>query len=66
MGFLYLSFQIEELSLLHISGHLSRKKLGMPAKLSTTFNPQNDRQEERTIQTLEDMLRACMIDFKGS
>ena len=24
-----------------------------------------DRQAERTIQTLEDMLRACIIDFKG-
>ena len=35
-------------------------------KLSTTFHPQTDRQAERTIQTLEDMLRACLIDFKGN
>ena len=34
-------------------------------KLSTTFHPQPKGQEECTIQTLEDMLRACVIDFKG-
>ncbi|GJS66402.1 putative reverse transcriptase domain-containing protein [Tanacetum coccineum] len=31
--------------------------------MSTTYHPQTDRQSERTIQTLEDMLRACVIDF---
>ncbi|GJU45777.1 putative reverse transcriptase domain-containing protein [Tanacetum coccineum] len=30
---------------------------------STAYHPQNDGQSERTIQTLEDMLRACVIDF---
>ncbi|GJR00862.1 putative reverse transcriptase domain-containing protein [Tanacetum coccineum] len=30
------------------------------------YHPQTDRQSERTIQTLEDMLRACVIDFGGS
>ena len=33
-------------------------------KLSTTFHPQKDGQAEHTVQTLEDILRACIIDFK--
>ncbi|GJR37675.1 putative reverse transcriptase domain-containing protein [Tanacetum coccineum] len=31
--------------------------------MSTTYHPQTDGQSEKTIQTLEDMLRACVIDF---
>ncbi|GKA45102.1 putative reverse transcriptase domain-containing protein [Tanacetum coccineum] len=31
--------------------------------MSMTYHPQTDGQSERTIQTLEDMLRACVIDF---
>nr|GEY39934.1 hypothetical protein [Tanacetum cinerariifolium] len=31
--------------------------------ISTTYHPQTDGQSERTIQTLEDMLRARVIDF---
>ena len=34
--------------------------------LTTTFHPHTDGQVECTILTLEDMLRACVIDFKGS
>jgi hypothetical protein len=33
---------------------------------STTYHPQTDRQFEWTIQTLEDMLRLCVLDFKWS
>ncbi|GKF43645.1 putative reverse transcriptase domain-containing protein, partial [Tanacetum coccineum] len=32
--------------------------------MSTTYHPQTGGQSERTIQTLEDMLRACVIDFR--
>ncbi|GJT59597.1 putative reverse transcriptase domain-containing protein [Tanacetum coccineum] len=37
--------------------------LGTSLDMSTTYHPQIDGQSERTIQTLEDMLRACAIDF---
>ncbi|GJS87270.1 reverse transcriptase domain-containing protein [Tanacetum coccineum] len=39
------------------------KALGTQLDLSTAYHPQTDGQSERTIQTLEDMLRACVIDF---
>ncbi|GJR62464.1 putative reverse transcriptase domain-containing protein [Tanacetum coccineum] len=34
--------------------------------MSTAYHPETDGQSERTIQTLEDMLRACVMDFGGS
>ncbi|GKA74903.1 putative reverse transcriptase domain-containing protein [Tanacetum coccineum] len=34
--------------------------------MSTAYHPETDGQSERTIQTLEDMLRACVIDFGSS
>ncbi|KAI3776360.1 hypothetical protein L1987_46138 [Smallanthus sonchifolius] len=40
--------------------------LGTRLDLSTAYHPQADGQIERTIQTLEDMLRACVIDFGGN
>ncbi|GJU03255.1 putative reverse transcriptase domain-containing protein [Tanacetum coccineum] len=37
--------------------------LGTSLDMSIAYHPQTDGQSERTIQTLEDMLRACAIDF---
>ncbi|KAL4579703.1 hypothetical protein LXL04_015862 [Taraxacum kok-saghyz] len=40
-----------------------QKSLGTRLDMSTAYHPQTDGQSERTIQTLEDMLRACVINF---
>ena len=40
--------------------------MGTQLMMSTAFPPHTDSRLERTIQTLEDMLRACVLDFKGS
>ncbi|GJX44361.1 putative reverse transcriptase domain-containing protein, partial [Tanacetum coccineum] len=42
------------------------KALGTQLDMSTAYHLQTDGQSERTIQTLEDMLRACAIDFGGN
>ncbi|GJR09219.1 putative reverse transcriptase domain-containing protein [Tanacetum coccineum] len=43
-----------------------QKALGTNLDMSTAYRPQTNGQSERTIQTLEDMLRACVIDFRNS
>ncbi|GJX40914.1 putative reverse transcriptase domain-containing protein [Tanacetum coccineum] len=43
-----------------------QRALGTQLDISTAYHPETDGQSERTIQTLEDMLRACVIDFGGS
>ncbi|KAE9588651.1 putative nucleotidyltransferase, Ribonuclease H [Lupinus albus] len=40
--------------------------LGTKLKLSSTYHPQTDGQSERTIQSLEDLLRTCVLDQPGS
>nr|GEX50711.1 putative reverse transcriptase domain-containing protein [Tanacetum cinerariifolium] len=39
------------------------KALGTRLDMSTAYHPETDGQSERAIQTLEYMLRACVIDF---
>ncbi|GKB55709.1 putative reverse transcriptase domain-containing protein [Tanacetum coccineum] len=40
-----------------------QKALGTGISMSIAYHLETDGQSERTIQTLEDMLRACVIDF---
>nr|GFC44716.1 reverse transcriptase domain-containing protein [Tanacetum cinerariifolium] len=41
------------------------KALGTRLDMSTAYHPETDGQSERTIQTLEDMLRACIVQIKS-
>ncbi|GJQ96188.1 putative reverse transcriptase domain-containing protein [Tanacetum coccineum] len=45
---------------------LMQEALGTRLDMSTAYHPQTDGQSERTIQTLEDILRAYVLDFGGS
>ncbi|GJS42892.1 putative reverse transcriptase domain-containing protein, partial [Tanacetum coccineum] len=43
--------------------YLKEKALGTSLDMSTAYHPETDGQSEMTIQTLKDMLRACVLDF---
>ncbi|GJT98590.1 putative reverse transcriptase domain-containing protein [Tanacetum coccineum] len=43
-----------------------QEALGTRLDMSTAYHPQTNGQSEHVIQTLEDMLRACVLDFEGS
>ncbi|GJZ66907.1 reverse transcriptase domain-containing protein [Tanacetum coccineum] len=45
---------------------LLQRDLGTRLDLSTAYHPQMDGQREQTIQTMVDMLKACVIDFGGN
>ncbi|GJY51492.1 putative reverse transcriptase domain-containing protein [Tanacetum coccineum] len=54
-------YKMEKLARIYINKIVARH--GVPV---TAYHPKTDGQSERTIQTLEDMLRACVMDFGGS
>ena len=43
-----------------------QEAMGTELKFSTAFHPKTYGQSERTIQTLEDIMRACAMEFKGN
>ncbi|GJT80827.1 putative reverse transcriptase domain-containing protein [Tanacetum coccineum] len=46
-----------------VARHERPKALGTELSMSTAYHPETDGHSERTIQTLEDILHACVIDF---
>jgi hypothetical protein len=67
-GFVTPKFIVSDLDSKFVSNFWEslHKALGTKLSLSVAFHPQTDGQSERTIQTLEDMLRACVLSWKGS
>ncbi|GKC66049.1 putative reverse transcriptase domain-containing protein [Tanacetum coccineum] len=62
-GFSLPNFQEHHLDMIQFGSLSLQKSLGTNLDMSTAYHPETDGQSERTIQTLEDMLRACVIDF---
>nr|GEW18897.1 putative reverse transcriptase domain-containing protein [Tanacetum cinerariifolium] len=60
-------YKMERLAMLYMNEIFSRREeaLGTRLDMSTAYHPRTDGQSERTIQTLKDILRACILDFGG-
>ncbi|GJT47770.1 putative reverse transcriptase domain-containing protein [Tanacetum coccineum] len=59
-----IDYKMDRLVRLYLNNIVARH--GTRLDMSTAYHPQTDNQSKRTIQTLEDMLRACILDFGGS
>ncbi|GKD04024.1 putative reverse transcriptase domain-containing protein, partial [Tanacetum coccineum] len=57
-------YKTEKLAKIYVNDIVARH--GTRVDISTAYHPQTDGQSERTIRTLEDMIRACVMDFGGS
>ncbi|GJR46711.1 putative reverse transcriptase domain-containing protein [Tanacetum coccineum] len=56
-------YKMDKLAIIYIN---EIEALGTRLDISMAYHPQTNGQRERTIKTLEDMLRACVMDFGGS
>nr|GEV49338.1 putative reverse transcriptase domain-containing protein [Tanacetum cinerariifolium] len=54
---------LEKLTIQFLKEKYINKALGTRLDMSMAYYPQTDDQSERTIQTLEDMLCACVLEF---
>nr|GEV34555.1 hypothetical protein [Tanacetum cinerariifolium] len=54
---------MKKLARMYLKERSLQKALDTTLDMSTAYHPETDKQSERTIHTLEDMLRACVIDF---
>nr|GEV35206.1 putative reverse transcriptase domain-containing protein [Tanacetum cinerariifolium] len=54
---------MEKLARMYLKERSLQKALGTHLDMSTAYHPKTNGQSERTIQTLKDMLRACVIDY---
>nr|GEV37281.1 putative reverse transcriptase domain, ribonuclease H-like domain, aspartic peptidase domain protein [Tanacetum cinerariifolium] len=57
---------LDKLARMYLKEKSLQKALGKNLDMSTAYHPKTDGQSERTIHTLEDMLRACVIEFGNS
>ncbi|GJZ33559.1 putative reverse transcriptase domain-containing protein [Tanacetum coccineum] len=59
-------YKMDRLARLYLNEISMQEALETRLDMSTAYHPQTDGKSKRTIQTLEDMLRACIMDFGGT